>query len=103
MLMSLLLSEASLHTLLHESHHAEEHHEICDGHDHDADEGKDSICSHEHQCELCVLIQSSTNFLSQVKSNGFTNSFADEHFQKLENDVCIKPLEVSSPRAPPVA
>ena len=101
--MSLLFSESGLHTVFHESHHAEEHHQTCDGHHHEADAKQDSICSHEHQCELCVLIQASTNFLPQAKSSGFTKAFGKERFLKAEDAVCIKPLEVSSPRGPPVA
>ncbi|MCZ4409251.1 hypothetical protein O3Q51_10540 [Cryomorphaceae bacterium 1068] len=103
LLMGLLLSEAGLHTLLHESHHEEEQHETCDGHHHEADSSQDSICSHEHQCELCVLIQTSTNFLPQVKSQGFVKALPKAHFYQYENVVCFDPLEVSSPRAPPVA
>jgi len=102
-LMGLLFSEGSLHALFHESHHAEEHHGICDGDHHEADSGADSICSHEHQCELCVLFQTNSNFLSELNSQGATTLFADENLSRIENPVYIKPLEVSGPRAPPVA
>ena len=103
LLMGLLLSESGLHTLLHESHHAEEHHETCDGHHHEADPSEDSICSHEHRCELCVLIQTNTHYLPEVKAQGIHQVFDKSLFLFYENAVCVKIREVSSPRAPPVA
>jgi hypothetical protein len=102
LLMGLLFFEGSLHALFHESHHAEEHHEVCDGDHHEADSGADSICSHEHQCELCTLIQTNSNFLPKAKSPNFAQAFADGHFQRIENTVFLEPIEVSGPRAPPV-
>jgi ABC-type Zn2+ transport system substrate-binding protein/surface adhesin len=103
MLMGLLLSEGSLHAVFHEGHHAEEHHNTCDGHHHETDPGADSICSHEHQCELCVLFQTNSSFLLKAKSPNFARVNVDGHFQKIENTLYIEPIEVSSPRAPPVA
>jgi hypothetical protein len=102
LLMGLLLSEVSLHSVFHADHHEEHHHEVCDGHHQEADSGADSICSHEHQCELCTLIQTNSNFLPKAKSPNFAQVFADGHFQRIENTVFLEPIEVSGPRAPPV-
>lgn len=103
LLMGLLLSETGLHALFHGNHHGEEHAELCDGHHHEADENADSFCSHEHQCELCVLIQTNTDFIPEVKPQDINQVFDLSLFRFYENAVCVKIREVSSPRAPPIA
>lgn len=64
LLMAIL--ETAIHSAVHHDH-GHDHAEQCEDHDH-GDERENSICSHEHQCELCVIIQANSNFLPHAES-----------------------------------
>ncbi len=87
-----------IHVLVHHEH---EHNEVCDNHDH-TDNDQSSICSHEHQCELCVLIQASSAFDEVSNSEISQLSFFGTRESLSDPIILEEPISASSPRGPPI-
>jgi len=99
LILLMAISETAIHSAVHHGHDHEEVH-LCEDHDHGA-EHESSICSHEHQCELCVLIQASAYFLPLLE-------FESELFFEVKSQTIGKAelfvgriSSAFSPRGPP--
>lgn len=101
LILLLAISETAIHSAMHhgdEPDHGHIHH--CEDHDHGM-EDESSICSHEHQCELCILIQAATNYLPPANADSEFASTAEVETVRITSYLIVGVSSAFSPRGPP--